>query len=71
MQISAIEELLHSDNTDELIKEYENKMALLIGSGHGISFASARMGFYILMKINTDLLCSINNKSFIKDWFLN
>ncbi len=35
----------------EIINEYENKFSNLIGEGYSVSFASARMGFYSLMKI--------------------
>lgn len=39
----------------ELISEFENGFAGLIGEGHAVSFAAGRMGFYALMKA-----CGIN-----------
>jgi perosamine synthetase len=42
--------LLRSPNND-VVKEYESLFASLIGSGESISYASARMGFYSLMKV--------------------
>ena len=42
--------LLVGQKNNKLVKEFENKFANLIGPGKCLSYASARMGFYELMK---------------------
>lgn len=49
-QILQIKNVLNSNNTEELVSEYEQRMTSLIGSGFGISFAAGRMAFYSLLK---------------------
>jgi perosamine synthetase len=50
-ELEQIKQILNSDNDkDIIIRTYEHRMASLIGSGHGISFAAGRMAFYCLLK---------------------
>lgn len=49
-QVYQTKQVLYSDNGEEIIREYEQRMTLLIGSGYGISFAAGRMAFYSLLK---------------------
>lgn len=49
-QVSTIKQVLQS-NDEKILKAYERKLALLIGNGHGISFAAGRMAFYTIMKV--------------------
>jgi len=49
-QILQIKRVLNSDDTEDIICEYEQRMKSLIGSGNGISFATGRMAFYSLLK---------------------
>lgn len=49
-QLFKIRKVLNSDDSEDIISEYEQRMASLIGSGFGISFAAGRMAFYSLLK---------------------
>jgi dTDP-4-amino-4,6-dideoxygalactose transaminase len=49
-QIYQIKQVLHSNNNEEIVSEYEKRMISLIGSGYGMSFAAGRMAFYCLLK---------------------
>ena len=49
-QILKIKEVLNSNNNEEIVRDYEKQMALLIGTGYGISFAAGRMAFFSLLK---------------------
>jgi dTDP-4-amino-4,6-dideoxygalactose transaminase len=49
-QVLWIKQVLNSDDSEEVVNEYEQRMTSLIGSGYGISFAAGRMAFYSLLK---------------------
>ena len=46
---SKLNELIYQED-DSTIKNFENEFSNLIGKGSSISFASARMGFYAILK---------------------
>lgn len=50
-QVLQIRQVLDSNDTEDVVNEYEQRMASLIGSGFGISFAAGRMAFYSLLKV--------------------
>lgn len=50
-QVFQIQQVLHSNNNQDIINDYEQRMSSLIGDGYGISFAAGRMAFYSLLKI--------------------
>jgi len=50
-QVLQIKHVLNSNNSDDIIRDYEQRMALLIGKGYGISFAAGRMAFYTALKV--------------------
>ena len=48
--IDYIESLLPNESSS-IISEFEESFAEIVGNGQAISYASARMGFYVLMKV--------------------
>ena len=51
-QVASIKDILRNAGQSEkenIVGSYEKKFAALVGPGRGLSFAAARMGFYILM----------------------
>ena len=48
--ISDIYNIVGTDD-EELILNYEQSFSKLVGDGGSVSFATGRMGFYVLMKI--------------------
>lgn len=50
-QVLQIKHVLNSNNSDDIIRDYEQRMAALIGNGYGISFAAGRMAFYTALKV--------------------
>lgn len=50
-QVFKIQQVLHSSDNQNIVNNYEHRMASLIGDGHGIGFAAGRMAFYSLLKI--------------------
>ncbi len=49
-EIDALHALVEKDD-QAVVAEYETAMAQRIGEGAGVSFAAARMGFYVLLKL--------------------
>jgi len=49
-EISPIRLVLNSRDGEEVVREYENQLAALIGPGRGVSFAAGRMAFYAVLK---------------------
>lgn len=50
-QVDHIRNILMSTQNEGIVNEYEHKMASLIGSGFGISFAAGRMAFYAMLRV--------------------
>lgn len=50
-QIFQIKQVLDYGDGEEIIRNYEQLLAQLIGGGFGISFAAGRMAFYLLLKV--------------------
>lgn len=50
-QVLKVRQVLHSNNNQNIVNDYEQRMSALIGDGYGISFAAGRMAFYSLLKI--------------------
>lgn len=50
-QVLQIKQVLNSNNSDHIVRQYEQRMAALIGSGYGISYAAGRMAFFTILKI--------------------
>lgn len=50
-QVFKIKQILNSNNSKDVVVEYEKRFAALIGPGYGVSFAAGRMAFYSLLKI--------------------
>jgi dTDP-4-amino-4,6-dideoxygalactose transaminase len=48
--VRQIRHVLDSDNTLDITRKYEQRMAALIGRGYGIGFAAGRMAFFTLIK---------------------
>ena len=48
--IDYIESLLPNESSS-IISEFEESFAEIVGNGQAVSYASARMGFYVLMKV--------------------
>ena len=48
--LAEIHKLVGSDNLD-IIEEFEQGFAGIVGDGQAVSFASGRMGFYALMQV--------------------
>jgi dTDP-4-amino-4,6-dideoxygalactose transaminase len=42
--------VLNSRDGEDVVREYENQLAALIGPGRGVSFAAGRMAFYAVLK---------------------
>ncbi len=49
-QVFHIEQVLNSEDSENIVTEYEQRMSSLIGLGFGVSFAAGRMAFYSLLK---------------------
>lgn len=49
-QVLRVKQVLKTNNNQETVKQYEQKMTSLTGNGYGISFAAGRMAFYTIMK---------------------
>lgn len=49
-QVALIRTVLNSGDGEEVVREYENQLAALIGPGRGVSFAAGRMAFYAVLK---------------------
>ena len=49
-EVSHIRLVLNSRDGEEVVREYENQLAALIGPGRGVSFAAGRMAFYAVLK---------------------
>ena len=49
-QVAEIKRIWETNGNDEIIQNYEQRFAKLIGSGNALSFAAARMGFYVTLK---------------------
>lgn len=50
-QVLQIKQVLDSNNSDDIIRHYEQRMAALIGKGYGISYAAGRMAFFTILKV--------------------
>jgi perosamine synthetase len=49
-EVSHIRMVVNSGDGAEVVREYENQLAALIGPGRGVSFAAGRMAFYAVLK---------------------
>ena len=49
-QIQRIRRCLEFERSTSIVAEYENRLAKMIGPGHGLSFSAGRMAFYCLLK---------------------
>jgi perosamine synthetase len=49
-EVSLIRTILSSGDGEEVVREYENQLAALIGPGRGVSFAAGRMAFYAILQ---------------------
>ena len=50
-QVKSVADILENDQDENIIRQYEQRFAALIGQGYGKSFLTGRMAFYTLLKV--------------------